>query len=232
MPRSNARSRVGRAAALLLLSLLAAPIANARHGHRSHGGVAGAFDGYLLALSWSPAYCAGGGRGPECTGRRPYGFVVHGLWPQRDRGRIEYCPSRERVPAQTVRALAPWMPSRSLVFHEWKAHGSCSGLAPRDYFAQLVHAASGVAIPFGFRAPAAARTVAPRVIVREFRHADPAMPVSAIVVVCRHGAPPRFTELRICLDRSLRARPCSRAVRARRCRAPLVQILPMRRAGD
>ena len=232
MPRSITGSRTGFAALLLLAGLLTAATASARHDRRSQGGIPGVFDGYLLSLSWSPAYCAGGGRGAECTGRRAYGFVVHGLWPQRDRGRIEHCRTRERVSAQTARALERWMPDRSLVFHEWRAHGSCSGLAPRAYFAQLVHAASNLAIPTPLRAPSAARTVAPRAIARQFLRANPALPSKALVVVCGRGALPRFTELRVCLDRSLAPRACSDTVRARRCRAPWVRILPVHRAGD
>ena len=45
----------------------------------------GIFDYYVLALSWSPTYCAttGDARGDEqCAPRRNYAFVVHGLWPQ------------------------------------------------------------------------------------------------------------------------------------------------------
>ena len=52
----------------------------------------GKFDYYVLALSWSPSYCqAAQERAPnrapdqQCSGR-PFSFVVHGLWPQYERG--------------------------------------------------------------------------------------------------------------------------------------------------
>ena len=53
----------------------------------------GEFDFYVLALSWSPSFCEAaqerGGLGKsqqmQCGGR-PYSFVVHGLWPQNERG--------------------------------------------------------------------------------------------------------------------------------------------------
>src|SRR5215469_12920657 len=56
---------------------------------------AGRFDFYLMSLSWSPSYCAAaheGGRsgGMQCRAR-PYSFVVHGLWPQYEKGFPEYC---------------------------------------------------------------------------------------------------------------------------------------------
>jgi ribonuclease T2 len=55
----------------------------------------GKFDFYMLALSWSPSFCAdsaervpaGSGQraDPQC-GARPHSFVVHGLWPQYETG--------------------------------------------------------------------------------------------------------------------------------------------------
>src|SRR5580704_5239303 len=62
----------------------------------------GKFDYYRLVLSWSPSFCAEtaernpyrAGRNPQC-GPRPYSFVVHGLWPQYERGFPEFC----QVPA-------------------------------------------------------------------------------------------------------------------------------------
>src|SRR5438874_4074521 len=57
----------------------------------------GEFDFYVLSLSWSPSFCEqaserGNDRrsGAQCGGR-PFSFVVHGLWPQYERGFPEYC---------------------------------------------------------------------------------------------------------------------------------------------
>src|SRR3977135_3469045 len=58
---------------------------------------AGEFDFYVLSLSWSPSFCAAAeergnsGRSQAQCGERPFSFVVHGLWPQYDRGFPEYC---------------------------------------------------------------------------------------------------------------------------------------------
>src|SRR4051794_17362205 len=66
----------------------------------------GEFDFYVLSLSWSPSYCEASAERPstasptsqrpdqQCA-ERPYAFVVHGLWPQYERGFPEYC----QVPA-------------------------------------------------------------------------------------------------------------------------------------
>ena len=59
---------------------------------------AGAFDFYVFSLSWSPSFCASAGeRGGvsksqqiQCGGERPYAFVVHGLWPQYEKGFPNY----------------------------------------------------------------------------------------------------------------------------------------------
>src|ERR1700712_5920775 len=70
----------------------------------------GEFDFYVLSLSWSPSFCeaaserGNSGRSQAQCGGRPFSFVVHGLWPQYERGFPEYCqrPSaRVRRPIMT-----------------------------------------------------------------------------------------------------------------------------------
>ena len=59
---------------------------------------AGSSTFYVLSLSWSPSFvrprppsgAAGAAPTMQC-GARPYSFVVHGLWPQYDKGFPEYC---------------------------------------------------------------------------------------------------------------------------------------------
>ena len=87
---------------------------------RSRGGVEGRFDYYSLVLSWSPTYCAGEARpnDTQCRPRaRPFAFVLHGLWPQYERGYPEYCPTRDRpfVPQSTIDRMQDIMPSRNLI---------------------------------------------------------------------------------------------------------------------
>jgi len=101
---------------------------------------AGQFDFYVLSLSWSPSFCAAaaereGGHAPtpQC-GARPYSFVVHGLWPQYDRGFPEYCQvPAPRLDRGIVSSMLDLMPAPRLIFHEWDRHGTCSGLSPRAY---------------------------------------------------------------------------------------------------
>ena len=106
-----------------------------RGGRQAREHEAGRFDYYVLVLSWSPTYCALGEQrsDPQCSprGDRPYAFVLHGLWPQHERGWPQDCRTRERpfVPRPTIDRMLDIMPSRRLVIHEYRKHGTCSGLA-------------------------------------------------------------------------------------------------------
>ena len=64
----------------------------------------GNFDYYALVLGWAPTYCGSEGRlrkDAECDGPVPRAFVLHGLWPQYEKGWPENCPT----------ATEPWVPS-------------------------------------------------------------------------------------------------------------------------
>ena len=122
-----------KTAALLLLGLLTvATSATARHRHSSDA-VPGTFDYYLLSLSWSPAFCLSEPGAAECTGPRRFGFIVHGLWPQYEEGWPENCNVHEQVPDSVVSGISGIMPARGLIYHEWSAHGTCSGLDPQRF---------------------------------------------------------------------------------------------------
>jgi ribonuclease T2 len=123
------------------------------------------FDFYVLSLSWSPSYCEAEGESAnrqQCTSKRPYAFVVHGLWPQFERGYPENCDIRERdVDQQTLRGLYDIMPSAGLIRHQWRKHGSCAGLSQSDYFDVLRAARERIEIPAAFQNPTKYETVSP-----------------------------------------------------------------------
>ncbi len=104
MPRGTALSplrRLAAAAAALAAAALAGPTAPAVAQER--GGTPGVFDFYVLALSWSPTFCTltGEQRGnPQCDAGKRLGFVVHGLWPQYDRGYPSECGAAPRSPSR------------------------------------------------------------------------------------------------------------------------------------
>ncbi|KAF4138636.1 Ribonuclease T2 family [Phytophthora infestans] len=119
----------------------------------------GAFDMYILAQSWQPAFCFGkeqeypGCRAPQSYWRSH--LTLHGLWPELsgsappsfcsgeafDAGRIErelgidtlhqYWPDVKFSEASPQYADF-WK-------HEWTRHGTCSGLKQVDYFTHAIN---------------------------------------------------------------------------------------------
>jgi ribonuclease T2 len=202
--------------------------ASARHRSQAAAGVPGDFAYYVLSLSWSPAFCLGSPGAAECNGTRRYGFIVHGLWPQYEEGWPEHCDVRRPVPDEVVRGMEDLMPARGLVYHEWSAHGTCSGLEPDQFFALVRRAYSSIAIPPEFSRPAQAIEEPPAAIAEGFLRANPRLPARSIAVVCSGQSVPRLREVRICLARDLMPRACSADALRGACRAPQVIIPPIR----
>jgi ribonuclease T2 len=215
-------------ALLVCVFLYAGGSASARHRSHANAGVPGDFAYYLLALSWSPAFCLSSPGAAECSGPRRYGFIVHGLWPQYEQGWPENCDVHRTVPDDVVRGIADLMPARGLVDHEWAAHGTCSGLEPIEFFAQVRRAYASIVIPRELSNPVAAIEQSPAAIAGAFLHANPRLPPQSIVVTCTGQETPRLREVRICLDRDLAPRACSADVIRAACRAPQVIIPPIR----
>ena len=81
-------------------------------------------------------------------GARPYSFVVHGLWPQYEKGFPEFCQMpAPRLDRDIVSSMLDLMPAPRLIFNEWDKHGTCSGLTPRAYFETVRKARAVVKIP-------------------------------------------------------------------------------------
>jgi ribonuclease T2 len=219
----------GAAASVLLALAYLAASGGAAARHRSHdGGTPGDFAYYLLSLSWSPAYCLSSPGAAECNGPRRFGFIVHGLWPQNEQGWPEFCAVHRSVPDDVVQGIADLMPARGLVFHEWSAHGTCSGLAPPEYFALVRRAYSSVAIPGELVDPARAIEEPPAAISAAFLHANPRLPPQSVVVACSGQGAPRLREVHVCLDRALAPRACSADAVRGGCKAPQLIIPPVR----
>ncbi|BBE72600.1 ribonuclease T2 family protein [Oharaeibacter diazotrophicus] len=210
------------AAAALAATVLAPAAARA-------DGKPGDFDFYVLALSWSPSYCeaaADDEGSAQCDGGRPYAFVVHGLWPQYDRGYPDFCAAdrRDRPSRDAVEAMLDIMPDPGLVRHEWAKHGTCSGLSSTDYLALVRRARAAVTVPAEFAKVDRYRTVAPAAVERAFRDANPGLAADGVAVTCDGR---RLREVRICLTRDLAFTDC-REVDARGCRKASVTMPPVR----
>lgn len=175
----------------------------------AEGERAGDFDYYLLALSWSPGWCAttGDARGEDqCHPRHDHSFVLHGLWPQYDLGWPSYCRTGERDPtrAQTA-AMADVMGSAGLAWHQWKKHGRCTGLSADGYFATARAAYDSIVIPEVFARLNRDVKLPASVVEDAFIEANPGLSRNMITITCDRG---RIQEARICLTRDLSPRPC------------------------
>lgn len=173
------------------------------------GGEPGRFDYYALTLSWSPAYCESAGRNDrqQCGGSRAYAFVVHGLWPQYKRGWPQECRTAERpwVPQELIDKMLDIMPSQKLVIHEYKKHGTCSGLSPDAYYDLVRKLYGKIKIPARFQAPQDTISVTADEVEAEFLKANPDLKPDMIAIACRDR---RLSELRICFSRDEKLTPC------------------------
>lgn len=199
--------------------LLAAFLTDA---HARAADKAGAFDHYMLALSWSPSWCAEApDRSDAAQCRKRMRFLAHGLWPQRADGWPEYCRTGHRDPTRRdTAAMADIMGSAGLAWHAWRKHGRCSDLEQADYFAALRRAFDAVAIPPALSALKQDVRIDPEVVEAAVIEANPSLSDAEVVTTCRGGA---FREIRICLGRDLRPIACE-ARSSTDCAAPLVRL--------
>lgn len=184
---------------------------------------AGVFDYYVLSLSWSPSYCgspAGRSDASQCAPGRRFAFMVHGLWPQFNRGWPEYCPTAETwVPEEQIEAMLDMMPSRKLIIHEWRKHGTCSGLSQQAYFNAIRSLRGIVSIPARYLSPDAGILTTPLQLVQDFVASNKNLTAEMLSVQCGNARnTARLSELRICLDRSGNFASCGRN-EANRCQA-------------
>lgn len=208
-------------AVLLLLLALALPA-------HAEGERAGDFDYYVMALTWSPNWCAleGDARDDDqCDARHAYGFTLHGLWPQYESGYPSGCRSAERDPSRAeTGSMTDIMGSGGLAWYQWKKHGRCTGLTARDYFATARRAYGSVTLPDVFQRLNRSITLPAAVVEDAFVEANPALPRDAITITCEAGM---IQEVRLCLTKDLSPRRCGDDV-IRDCRIKDAVMAPVR----
>jgi ribonuclease T2 len=138
----------------------------------------GAFDYYVLALgcvspiagtraafgttgnaapqSLAPSSCMGCGRSTPRAGRKTV---------QRAK--------RPWVPSHVIDEMRDLMPSKSLIIHEYRTHGTCSDLEPAQYFGVARELYERVSVPEHFLAPGAELVLSAEEIEREFAAVNP-----------------------------------------------------------
>jgi ribonuclease T2 len=137
---------------LVASSLLIASVAIPSAVIAQNRGTPGKFDFYVLALSWSPDYCAKKNDPQQCKQGKKLGFVLHGLWPQYQRGYPSNC-SAEKLPPSVKQQFPNLFPSDKLYNHEWEKHGTCTGKTPLEYLALSKQYKESVAIPTAYNRP-------------------------------------------------------------------------------
>jgi ribonuclease T2 len=190
-------------------------------------GKAGDFDFYVLALTWTPTYCATADNPDpaQCKGS-PHGFLVHGFWPEYVTGYPDYCPSSlsRGLRQSTLDKIATVMPSAGLARYEWRKHGMCSGLSEGDYFGLLKQAADKIVIPPVFRQSGGRQTLAPAAIESAFVSANPGLARDGMAVACSGR---QLTEVRICMTKDLEFTRCLE-VDDGGCRSSSISVPPAR----
>jgi ribonuclease T2 len=221
-----------RLLSLFAVAAAAMAMATAASAQDRRQNAPGEFDFYVLALSWSPSFCeaaserGNNGRSQQVQcGGRPFAFVVHGLWPQYEKGFPNYCqrPS-PRLDRNIMSSMLDLMPAPGLVFSEWDKHGTCSGLGARAYFETVRKARSAVKIPPEFLELSEAKAVTPAAVEDAFIKANAGLSNSAVSVICDKT---RLSEVRICMSKDLQFRACEEIDR-RACRRDQVLMPPMR----
>ncbi len=193
----------------------------------------GRFDFYVLVLSWSPSFCeASAERGqnrrqdPQCGGR-PFAFVVHGLWPQYEHGFPAFCKNpAPRIDRALIDRALDMMPSPGLVIHEWRRHGTCSGMSAAGYFDNMRKARAKVTVPAAYLDLNKPMMVAPGAVADAFLKANAGLSHKSIAVECDSR---RLSEVWICLNKDLSFRDCPEVTR-RACKLDKV-YMPAVRGG-
>ena len=185
---------------------------------------AGAFDYFLLTLSWAPEFCATNSKGSntaECGPKQHMGLVVHGLWPQYDNGQGPQDCGNTSVPSSIVKQTLPIMPGNGLIQHEWSKHGTCSALSVQDYFGAIAKLYHGLVVPESFKSPSASAKTSPAKIEKEFATANGA-PTAAFRIACPQNV---FSAVEICLSKDLQYQSCPASLKE--CRAKSIKVLPV-----
>jgi ribonuclease T2 len=173
-----------------------------------------AVDGYLLALSWSPTFCAearpSGDSKFQCE-RNRFAFVVHGLWPQSSKAKSvaeqpAYCKEAQPISVSTHKAHMCTVPGVKLMTHEWQKHGVCAFQTPEQYF-DRIEAMRGVLKLPNFDV-VADRQITAATIRDAFVKANPALPRSAIMVDSDKKS--RLREVRLCYNVAFEYTSCDR----------------------
>jgi len=175
------------------------------------------FDYYLLNLSWSPEFCHSHPNATECA--QHAAFVLHGLWPQNNDGTYPQNCSTEPGPRNPANYHDIYA-DPGLLRHEWRTHGTCSGLSPDAFFTLAQSAFHSVTIPSTLAQLDHQISMPPGQILDLFTKANPSIPRSSLALSCGNNY---LTAIEVCLNKSALPTACGPI---HSCRANTVRITP------
>ncbi|WP_305856759.1 ribonuclease T2 family protein [Balneatrix alpica] len=167
-------------------------------------------NGFLLALSWSPSFCASQGDRPanrhQCQDNQ-FRWVVHGLWPQDYNAKAAKCSQprhcqSSRVDQATLAQYLCTVPGVQLMQAQWQKHGSCAFNDPGSYFAQLEQLHQRLQLP-----ELTESKIQVEVLQQRFIELNPGLQAEHMLV--RTGKGNRFNEVWLCMDQDYRYRRCN-----------------------
>jgi len=175
------------------------------------------FDYYLLNISWSPEYCHGHPSDIQCA--RHSTFVLHGLWPQNADGSYPQNCSTAPGPSDPSQ-YADIYPDPGLLKHEWKTHGTCSGLSPDAFFTAARTAFQSVTIPPTLANLNHQISLPPAQIITLVSQSNPNLTSQNLALSCGNNY---LTAVEVCFNKQLKPIACGPI---RSCRANTVRIPP------
>jgi ribonuclease T2 len=120
------------------------------------------------------------------------------------------------------------MPRRGLVIHEYRTHGTCSGLSPAQYYGFARRLFKQIKIPKRYRNPFETQFVSPYQLKRELTALNPWLKPDMIAVTCTRWSK-QLKGVRICFTKNGQPRACGRnEAQHKLCRAKRIRVPPVR----
>ena len=118
--------------------------------------------------------------------------------------------------------------SKRLVIHQWRKHGTCTGLSQRVYFRKTRELFARFLVPARYVAPSRPILTTPNELVHDFVTTNLWLKPEMLSVHCgRSRDRARLSELRVCFSRSFKPIRCGYNER-RACRARTLVMPPIR----
>ncbi len=174
--------------------------------------------GYVLALSWSPTYCLQNQSKPgaktQCDPNdlKKYRFIIHGLWPNAPKKRLGFCKilpgESDYVSPKNIQKLFHFSPSASLIGHQWRKHGTCSGLKQDSYIEKTLAAYQRFRPPAFYQSLTKEKRIDAAQVKADFidEYQKIGLTNESVRVVCDGN---HLREVRICTDLELNPVTCS-----------------------